>query len=173
MKHLTWSLLGAGLVALAACHKNTPLTPASPQSAQTNTVSGSTKREKGPKIPKGWHLLTMHTGGDNAGWCDGQPTNCIYIETTITVKAKTVKNTLDNVAEKNSAEAVAQLFTGISELDEFTDVYIPEDYLAKLRSGSYYLKRMNDDGTRASYIAGTNPDLTLDNMEFAIQLNQY
>jgi hypothetical protein len=173
MKHLTLSLLCAGLVALAACNKEKTIEPTQQPATETKTISGSVKKEKKPKVPKGWSIRTMHIIGDNKGWCDNRASNCVAVaEMTITISARAIKTELDDVADQNSAGAVAAAFNSTG-WEEFTDNYIPAECLTKLQSGSYFLKRVNDDGSRASYIAGTAWPLTLESMEFGIQLDRY
>lgn len=165
------SLLCAGLVALAACTKEKTMEPAQQPAAQKTTLASNHKEK--PKGPKGWSVRTMHISGPNAGWCDNRAFNCVAVpEMTIIINARSVKDKLDEVAGENSATAVAQAFSN-PDWQEFTDIYIPEECLEKLQSGLYYLKKMNDDGKRASYIAGTTMPLTLESMEFAIQFDAY
>lgn len=157
------SLLGAGLVALAACHKERNMTPASQQPATETSkgMPGAVKKEKNP--PKMYHAQYNPKTG-NCWWRFG---NCIYIETII-VKPR-ISELVFSTSLKGSGPAVAELF-GQTEFDDMMTYCLTEPgYADKLRSGAYYITRTSDDGKEACYIAGTSYPVTAENMEFAFQ----
>ncbi len=161
MKHLTMSLLCAGLVALAACNKEKAIQPTQQTATETKTIPGSVKKEKNP--PKMFHAQYNPKTG-NCWWRFG---NCIVIETII-IKPRTAELVF-NAGNSGSAGEVAATFN-LEALSDLTKYCLTEDgYAAKLQSGSYYITRTSDNGSEACYIAGTQYPVTAENMEFAFQ----
>lgn len=105
----------------------------------------------------------MQMAGSGAGWCAGFPANCVSIEPDIVVHA--LKAAIDDAANSNSASTVAATFSS-SAFSSFDSDYLGTDATSKLTSGSYYLQKVNDTGSKASWIAGTKYPVTYDNMDF-------
>lgn len=162
MKHVTMSLLCAGLVALAACNKGKSIQPTQQPATETKTISGSVKKEKEqpPRFNHAWWHPNMKR-------CQGRYGNCIVIET-IVVRPH-VSELVYNAGNSGSAGEVATVFK-LEELSDLTKYCLTEDgYAAKLQSGTYYITRTDDNGKEACYIAGTQYPVTAENMEFAFQ----
>lgn len=162
MKHLTMSLLCAGLVALAACNKEKAIQPTQQPATETTSISGSVKKER-PRPPKMYHCqFNPNTG--NCWWKFG---NCIYIETII-VKPH-ISELVYEASLTGSSTTVSQVFK-VEELSDLVKYCLTEDgYAEKLLSGNYYITRTSDTGAEACYIAGTQYPVTAENMEFALQ----
>jgi hypothetical protein len=162
MKHLTLSLLCAGLVALAACNKEKTMQPTQqPATEKNKPISGSVKKEKDP--PKWshawWHPIKRR--------CQGRKGNCVVIETIVVTPH--FARLIAGVSENGSSPEVGATFRleGLSELMGYT--FTEAGYADKLQSGDYYIARTSDDGKEACYIAGTHYPVRAENMEFAFQ----
>jgi hypothetical protein len=161
MKHLTLSLLCAGLVALASCSKEKPMKPTPQPATQPNSVSGSVKKEKDP--PRFYHAW-WHP---NMRRCQGRYGNCIVIETII-VRPHVAELVFD-ASNSGSSSTLSEVFR-LDELANLTQYCLAEDgYADKLQSGHYYITRTSDEGREACYIAGRQYPVTAENMEFAFQ----
>jgi hypothetical protein len=160
MKHLTLSLLCAGLVALASCNKEKTIQPAQPATESGQSISNSVKKEKKPK----W----FHANYDKKdGYCKGWYGNCVVV-TTIIVKPHALV-LINEAGSSGSSEAVAVAFRH-TELSDVVKYCLTEDgYAARLQSGNYYIAKTGDDGKEACYISGTQYPVTAENMEFAFQ----
>lgn len=144
-----------------ACHKTKPMEPNNTASAQQNTMP-SEITSGGPKA----HLLHLSVGSSNYGWCGGFPANCVgFDDIVVTAKMRTDMN---NAASSGSASTVAALFSS-SDFATVDSDYLGTEATDKLTSGNYYLARMNDDGTKATWIAGPTYPVTVSNMDFAFQ----
>ena len=96
------------------------------------------------------------------GWCSAPAFNCKYLKE-VTVKAFTILNGLNDA----SAETVANTFANDLELKYIRD-NMPEDYLAKLVSGRYYIHTCNISDTEVSYLVGPSSPVNSENFEFAL-----
>lgn len=108
----------------------------------------------------------MSTGSSNYGWCGGFPANCVGFDDII-VNAK-MHTDINNAVNSGSASVVATVFSG-SDFATMNSDYLGADNSAKLKSGTYYLARMNDDGSKATWLAGPTYPVTLSNMDFSFQ----
>jgi hypothetical protein len=163
MKHLTLSLLCAGMVALAACGKKDCVQPTQqPTTTETKSISGSVKKEKEqpPRFSHAWWHPNMKR-------CQGRYGNCVVIETIIV--RPHFSELLFNAGNSGSSSTVGAAFR-MAELSDLTKYCLTEDgYAEKLQSGNYYITRTDDNGSEACYIAGTQYPVTAENMEFAFQ----
>lgn len=162
MKQLTLSLIGAGLVALAACTKEKTISPTQqPATENSKSISNAVKKEKDPpKWSKAWwHPIKLR--------CQGWWGNCIVIET-IVVRPH-ISELVFSTSVKGSGPAIAELFNK-SEFSDMMEYCLTESgYADKLKSGDYFITRTNDTGSQACYIAGTQYPVTAENMEFAFE----
>jgi hypothetical protein len=164
MKHVTLSLLCAGLVTLAACNKEKTMQPTQqPATENGKSISGAVKKEKGTKPPKfshaWWHPNMMR--------CQGRYGNCVVIETIVVTPH--FARVIASAANGGSSAKVGATFR-IEELSDVVKYCLTENgYAEKLQSGNYFIARTHDDGKEACYIAGTRYPVTAENMEFAFQ----
>lgn len=147
----------------AACHKTKPMEPTNAAGAANTTgTTPAMLTAGGPKA----HLLHMSTGSSNYGWCGGFPANCVGFDDII-VNAK-MRTDMNNAASSGSAATVAALFSS-SDFATMDSDYLGTEATDKLTSGNYYLARVNDDGSKATWIAGSTYPVTMSNMDFGFQ----
>lgn len=163
MKHLTLSLLCAGLVALTACKKEKPIQPAQSSVESGTSVPGSVKKQKNP--PKMFHAQYNPKTG-NCWWWYG---NCVVIETIVVTAFE--RQLIDEAAASGSPTKVAGTFLRESLSDLVLYGLTKDGYAEKLQSGKYYIAKTSDDGHIACYIAGAKFPVTAENMEFAFQFS--
>lgn len=150
-------------IIVVSCNKTKKQIEPSSQTENTTQITSYLSKEKDPKDkPNGTYI----TSGTWAGWCSPKAaTNCKMLRM-ITVSARIILDGLDGV----SGDAVTSAIDRI-ELIPLTR-QLPEDYLDKLKSGNYYIHKNMENEQDVNYIIGTEYPVTMDNMEFSIQINK-
>lgn len=149
---------------MASCNKTKNREPITGGAAASTTpVVLARQVGGGPKA----HIVHMAMAGSGKGWCGGFPANCVSFEPDIVVSGA-MKTAMDEAANSGSASQVASVFSS-GDFTTLNSDYLGTDNANYLKSGTYYLRKVNDNGSLVSYIAGPTYPVTLDNMDFAFQ----
>ncbi len=166
MKKIIPVLTVAATCMVFACNKTKQMEPHAAGNAQpqnTKPVYASRQIGGGPKA----YLLMMCTGGSNKGWCENTAANCVTFDPDIVISV-IMKASIDGAAASGDPAKVAAVFSG-SDFTSLNNDYLGAANADLLKSGTYYLTKVNDDGKRASYMAGPTYPVTFENMDFAFQ----
>lgn len=98
--------------------------------------------------------------------CDGEETNCTILVGP-PVRPSLI-SAIDN-SISNGSVSIGKLFTTNAEVQGLVSGLDPTE-LSKLQSGNYNLIKTHESESFVTYIAGSNSDLSLSNLDFGFQI---